>query len=561
MEIFGDFGFVGGEDTAPNPYQDRQQCINFYPELSPSKSAKTVTALLRTPGLISLYTVGPSTPGQTTSWSADGYSGWPNTWSADGYPGISADGYSPPTTTPSSIPLIAWPQPSAITNLPVRGEWVLSGSQQALVVIANTCYLATYASLATSIAQATIKLTKLGTLTTNSGPVSIRDDGLGGYAVIVDGSPNGYFYTIASQTFAQITDPNFLGSNTVGFIDGWWIFNQPGTQRFYTNAQPYAVTFNASYYAYKDAASDLLMGVIEVKEELWLIGERTTEIWYDAGGQYFPFQRLVGTMLQVGTKATASICRISTNGQDGLIWLGRSERGENIVVRTRGFAYEVVSTPAISDAIAQYPVTSDAIGYVYQEDTHEFYVLTFPTADRTWVFDASVPLEFAWHQRLSYDPYAKQYHRHRSNCYMNFAGMRIVGDYQNGTLYQLTRNAYTDAGWPIMRKRRSPVVWDKGPRQRVFMAMLQIDFAPGQGTAIGLGAAPIANLSISRDSGTTFGQKWPASLGAIGQFRNRTIWRRLSVGYNNVFDLEVIAPVNCDIVGATLKALATAANG
>jgi hypothetical protein len=91
--------------------------------------------------------------------------------------------------------------------------------------------------------------------------------------------------------------------------------------------------------------------------------------------------------------------------------------------------------------------------------------------------------------------------------------------------------------------------------------MLQIDFAPGQGTAIGLGAAPIANLSISRDSGTTFGQKWPASLGAIGQFSNRTIWRRLSVGYNNVFNLEVIAPVNCDIVGATLKALATAANG
>lgn len=520
MDVFGDFGFVGGEDSGASKYQDNQILINWYVEASPSKNAKVATALLGCPGLIQL--------------------------------------------TGATLPPLgnAWPQPSAITNLPVRGSWVLSGSTQGLVVIGNTCYLATIGSYGSSIIVGAINLYAVGTLLTNSGPVSIRDDGLGGYAVIVDG-PYGYIYTIATRAFSQITDPGFLGSNTVAFIDGWWIFNQPGTQQFYTNAQPYAISFNASYFANKDSASDKLMGVIESKEELWLLGEKTSEIWYNAGGQYFPFQRLVGTMLQVGCKAVGSIARFSSESQDGLIWFGRSDRGENVIVKTQGFQAEVVSTPAVSDAIAKYPITSDAVGYTYQEDTHEFYVLTFPTADRTWVYDGSMPPDLAWHQRLSYDPYAQAFHRHRSNCYMNFAGMRVVGDYQNGSLYQMTRAAYTDAGWPLLARRRAPYVWDNeagnlaksgdSPRGRVFMASLQLDFAPGQGTSSGLGQNPVANLRIARDGPNSFGQQWPLPMGAIGQNRNRCMIRRLAMGRNNLFEVDVIAPVNRDLMGATLR--------
>lgn len=424
------------------------------------------------------------------------------------------------------------------------------------MVIANVCYLITYSTLGSTYSPGSISMQPVGALQTSSGFVSIRDDGLGGQAVIVDG-PNGYIYNIAAKSLTRITDPAFLGATTVAFIDGWWIFSQPGTETFFTNAQPYAITFDASYFANADAATGLLMGCWEVKEALWLPKEHSTEIWYNAGGQYFPFQRLIGTMLQVGCKSTASIARITTRGQDGLIWFGRSERGENIIVRTVGFQAEVVSTPAVSDQIAQYAYTADAIGYTYQEDTHEFYVLTFPTADKTWVFDAAMPPDLAWTQRASYDPYAKALHRDRSNCFMNFAGMRIVGDYQNGALYQSSRASYTDAGWPILAKRRAPHIWDKGPRGRVFMSSLQVEFGRSQGAASGLGANPVCNLRISRD-GTTFGQQWPAPMGAIGQYKNRTMWRRLAFGRDNLVEVEVIAPVNRDITGATLKAFTEA---
>jgi hypothetical protein len=440
-----------------------------------------------------------------------------------------------------------WPPPSAVTNLPVRGLWELPNDQTALAVIGNTCYLVTVATPATASTFPTLALTSVGTLLTNIGQVRIRDNNIGGYAVIVDG-PYGYLYNIATRAFSQITDPAFLGADTVAFIDGWWIFNQPGTQTFYTNGVQYGITFNGTNFALKDSSADNLVAVMENKEQLWLIGDKTTEIWYDAGGQYFAFQRLVGTPIQAGCKAKYSVARFGT---EGLIWFGRSERGENVILLSSGFAVNVVSTPAFGTEVAQYPITSDAIAYTYQEDTHEFYVLTFPTADVTWCYDSQSQL---LHKRPSYDPYLQKFHRHRSNAFMNFQGMRIVGDYQCGSLYQLTRNAFTDSGWPILAKRRSPHIWDKGQRGRVFMASLQLDFVPGVGNASGLGSNPQASIAISRDGGKTFGQRWSAPIGQIGQYKNRTMWRKLSFGRDNVVDLEVIDPVKRDLIGVTLRA-------
>ena len=285
----------------------------------------------------------------------------------------------------------------------------IPGGQTALAVIANTCYLVTVATPATSTSFPTLALTSVGTLLTSSGPVVMAADNGVGYGVlgtvvgnvaIVDG-PNGYFYNWLLNTFAQITDPAFLGADRVEMIDGWFVFNRPGTQAFYTTGQQYGATFNGTYYALKDGAPDNLMTIFANKEQLWLLGEKSSEVWYNAGGQYFPFQRLVGTLMQTGCKAKHSVARFNSDGQDCVIWFGRSERGENVIVLARGFNLDIVSSPAFANEVKSYPITADAIAYTYQEDTHDFYVLTFPTADVTWVYDGQTGL---LHKRLSYDP-------------------------------------------------------------------------------------------------------------------------------------------------------------
>jgi hypothetical protein len=532
LQLFGDFGFTGGEDVAPAPQQNAQVCINFYPEVN-QQNAKEVLALLGCPGLTQLAAA----------------------------PGGGAPGFNPAAT--------AWPVASSVTNLPVRGALPLAGGTQALVVISNTLYLVTQTAAATPSAFPTLGLANIGTLNTNTGPVCmVENNGIGfgsgsavvGTVAIVDG-PFGYWYNVITRTFTQITDPGFVGADRVVCIDGWFVFNQPNSQAFYTPDSAYGLTFSNAYYALKDGAPDNLVTIFANKETLWLIGEETTEIWYNGGGQYFPFQRLVGTLLQFGCKAAASVSRFSSDGQDNLMWFGQSERGEACIVQSKGFSAGIISTPAFGAEVKTYPITSDAIGYTYQEDAHQFYVLTFPTADVTWVYDSQSGL---LHKRLSYDPYQSMLtvnafnppgmHRHRSNCFMNFAGMRIVGDYQNGALYWLTRSSYTDAGWPLLAKRRSPHIWDKESRGRVFMSSLQLDFRAGVGNASGMGADPQVGLAISRDGGRTFGQRWNAAIGQAGQFKSRTMWRKLAFGRDNVVDIEIVDPVPRDIIGATLKA-------
>lgn len=524
LDIFGDFGFAGASATVSDQYQDAQTCFNFYPEVSQTQTAKTVTGLLGCPGLVQV--------------AADPSGGAPGNQ----------------TTT--------WPKASTVTNLPVRGMWALPGQVTALVVIGTTCYLATLTTRGSQTTPPVVTLTSVGTLLTSAGPVCIRDNNSGGYALIVDGT-YGYTYNLSTQAFAQITDTNFTSfanPSTVAFIDGWWIVGTVGSQKFFTNSPIYSTSWDATFFALKDGASDNLMAVIENKEQLWLIGERTTEIWYDAGSQNFAFQRIYGQLIQYGCAATYSVSRLTSNGgtgiisSDSLIWLGRNNRGENVVVRTQGFNIGIVSTNEVSNSIAQMTDVSDAIGYTYEEDGHEFYVLTFPSADITWVYDSTMPPEFAWHQRGSYDPYTQTEHRHRSNCEMNFGGTTLVGDYQNGAIYQMTRSAYTDAGWPLLARRRSPFVWNPQSRRRVQMASLQVAFAPGVGNSANMGSDPQASLRISRDYGTTYGPPILAALGKIGNFVNRCIWRKLGWSRGAVAQIEVIDPVRRDIVGVTLKA-------
>jgi hypothetical protein len=173
----------------------------------------------------------------------------------------------------------------------------------------------------------------------------------------------------------------------------------------------------------------------------------------------------------------------------------------------------------------------------------------------TWVYDGATDM---WHQRLSYEPYTQSYNRHRSSCFLNFQNQRLVADYQNGSIYQLRRDVYTDNGWPLVAWRRTPHIWDGGARERVFMAFLQIEFRPGVGNQSGQGYDPQAILQLSRDGGTTFGQQINRTIGRAGQYLTRTIWRRLSFARDCVVDVKVIDPVNRDVVGATLRSATNA---
>lgn len=563
------FGFVGGAYEAPDLLQDAQRLINWYTEVSGDQNSKEPIALLGSPGLnpVASTQVGPVRgawvlPGNTSALWVTG-----NTV------------YLMTVTVPATQTSIAQFSIASVGTLNtnsgyvcIRDNGVIFGGLGGYAVFVDGTYGYLYrlSGAGTATTQGTLvsgstTLTVSGTINyafIAGATITDASSAIPANTKIVSVSYNANTITLSNAAtatvssaetmtatlpaFQQIVDPAFLPASRVAFIEGWLIFNQTGTRTFFTNAPvPYTVGFAGAFYALKDSSTDNLVTLFENSRELWLIGERTSEVWYNAGGTNFAFSRIPGVGPQVGCGAQHSITRMGAS----LVFLGRNEQGENVVVATNQYTFERISTHAIEKAIASYPLVSDAIGYSYQEGGHAFYVLTFPTADVTWVFDGSTKM---WHQRLSYDPTAGVYHRHRSNCFANFADLRLVGDYQTGQIHQMDRGFYTDAGNPLRCQRRTPHVWSRENRERVFQSSLQVEFTPGVGLQTGQGSNPQAMLRWSNDGGFTWSNEHWASIGAAGQTRNRAMWRRLGRARDRVYELNYSDPTARDIVGATL---------
>ena len=364
--------------------------------------------------------------------------------------------------------------------------------------------------------------------------------------------------TVSSETMYLLnfsvlpsSDGAFAGADIVDIVDNYFIYNRPSTQQWAASNLLSPITYGLSY-ASKFTGPDNLVSIIADHGQVYLLGEQTSEVWADAGTFPFAFQRIPGSSSQHGIAAKFSVAKLGNS----FAYLARNNRGQSEIVMMNGYFPQRISTHAVENTLVNQYV-SDAIAYTYQLEGHECYVITFPSLDLTWVFDISTGL---WHKWLWVDT-TNTFHRHRSNCSAVFQGLVLVGDYQNGQIYQLDPNNYTDNGNEIRRVRRCPhLVTDL---QRQYFDEFQIQFQPGVGlegitnpplNAETIGANPQAMLRWSNDGGSTWSNEYWSTIGLVGKYKNRIIWRRLGMARDKVFEVVVTDPVFACIISANLKA-------
>lgn len=290
----------------------------------------------------------------------------------------------------------------------------------------------------------------LGALPALQSPVKFVDNGVD--LMVTDGTSTGaWTVNLSSKAFAVYSDPTgyFEGTTLSAYLDTFTIFNTPGTRRFIvTESSSFAFSSEGQPWAEKTSQPDLLVGPQTVHRELWLVGTKSTEIWTTVADQDFPFQIIPGAFVQYGCIAPQSIATADVS----LFWLSQNAQGGGIVVRGKGYAVERVSTHAIEQEIQKYPTLSDAVAYTYQENGHIFYVLTFPSADKTWVYDEATTL---WHERAWADSEGKL-HRQRVMSAAWAYGKLYGMDWETGEVYHVSSEYYTDDGDRIIRVRSFP---------------------------------------------------------------------------------------------------------
>lgn len=381
------------------------------------------------------------------------------------------------------------------------------------------------------------------------------------------------------------TDGAFTGGTSVDIIDNYFVYSRPNSQWWGSSDLLSPISPQLSY-SLKDGSPDDLVALIVDHREVYLMGENSSEVWTDVGAVPFPFQRIPGTSTQHGIAAPNSLYRIGNS----FAFVSKNNRGQAEIMQMNGYVPVRISTHAVENTLVN-QVISDAVAWTYQIEGHEVYVVTFPsigTNGLTWAYDATTNM---WHKWMYWN---NGYERHRGNCATVFQNMVLVGDYENGKIYMLDRSNYTDDSNLVRRLRRAPhLVTDL---QRQYFDELQIQFQPGVGTTglwfnnakysnnpniyviypdatltiapdatfvIGNAAntintdttnQPQAMLRWSNDGGSTWSREYWTSIGALGRFKNRAIWRRLGWSRDRVFEVVVSDPVNAVIISANLKA-------
>lgn len=424
----------------------------------------------------------------------------------------------------------------------------------------------------------------LGTIITALGTGT---GGAGTYTLSV-ASTVGTGVTMYGLNFSVLpsTDGAFSGANTVDIIDNYFVYNNPTTQQWGASDLLSPISPTTSY-SLKDGSPDDLVALIVDHREVYLMGEISSEVWTDVGTVPFPFQRIPGTSTQHGIAAPFSIARLGNS----FAYVSRNNRGQAQIMQMNGYIPQRISTHAVENTLVNQYI-NDAIAWTYQLEGHEVFVVSFPTLELTWAYDITTQM---WHKWL-YTANDSTYQRHRGNCCAVFQGLVIIGDYENGKLYELDKTNYTDDGQKIRRLRRAPHLVTEFQRQ--YFDELQIQFQPGVGTSglsgptqllntnivylgetytidadatlivkntdvVVIGAQnvtpslitenPQAMLRWSNDGGSTWSNEHWTGVGQLGKYKNRAIWRRLGQARDRIFEVSVSDPVNFVIISANLK--------
>ncbi len=310
---------------------------------------------------------------------------------------------------------------------------------------------------------------KWGALTALNGPVSIAASN---QQLVICSGGKLWVFTLATSTLAAVAMGQFNGPiSLVAYSDGFFMALEQNSQVFYLSNLLDGATWsglNASQILY---FPDNLVTMIVDHRELWLAGSKQAVGYYNLGAANSPFVPIPGAFIETGALCVQAITKLDNTP----FWLGADERGSLIAYRASGYTPQRVSTHAIENAWSKYPVSNDAIAYAMQDRGHVLWVIYFPAASKTWVYDVSTQL---WHEWSYLDPVLGEI-AHRSQCHAYGFNLHLVGDWKSGKVFQMSPAIYDDAGTPIKWTRRAPYVANEA--ELVFHQRLQVDLESGLG--------------------------------------------------------------------------------
>lgn len=417
-----------------------------------------------------------------------------------------------------------------LPDTPVRGFYTLNGTTWA--VGGESLYQLPTTSGGSPTLLAT------GLTNPDDGWVTIAGNGDAGHQLVLSSGSFKYCFDIPTNTLTLQTGL----AQQVGFLAGYGIAVDTARSEFGLSALENFADWDPLDVTQRSDAPDKWVALLvqAVGREMWLFGSQTTSVYYLGNDPAIPFVPNPSVFITQGTGAPASPAVL--NGSP--MWLGQGIGGGRVVYWANGYTPTRVSTHAVETALNGYATVQDARSFVYEESGHSFYVLTFPTANATWVFDATTGF---WHERGEWNGWSYDALPIIGHVYAN--GIHLVGSPDSGVIYQMSKTLLTDTtGTGIRWLRRCPHVGQL--HQRMIVDRFELLMEVGLGLPSGQVADPQVALSWSNDGGETWGAERAKSVGRVGAFQTNPEWRQLGLSLDRVFELTGSDPIPYRLIDA-----------
>ncbi len=398
-----------------------------------------------------------------------------------------------------------------------------------------------------TLTSETFGYTALGTIP-GTGFVSMADNG-SQLMILVPGG-NGYIYNEdVSPAFQQITDPNFTANGNPQFceyIDGYFVITTD-SKKFIISSLNDGLSYSALDVGTAEADPDDIVAPIVLQNQLFITGSETIEVFQNIGGAGFPFQRVEGFVLSTGVFAALTLIKAGKF----FVFIGGGTNESPSIYAFSGNQVQRISTDAIDDLLLTFSKEQidEAFAVYYSQAKADF--AAFTVGDMTFVYNF---VNGKWHERQSRITTTTETvdTRWRVNSLVTAYNRVLVGDSQDGRIGELDLNIFDEYGQNIIRQVATIPFANQGLSFTV--PALELTMEAGVGDA----GTPDPQIRMSRSKdGKTFHDERSRSLGRVGEYFRRTIWRRMGrVGRMEVFKFQfsekvkpVIIKLEADIIG------------
>jgi hypothetical protein len=353
-------------------------------------------------------------------------------------------------------------------------------------------------------------LTSLGTIP-GTQRVSISNNGVQMLVLVPGGA--GFIYDWQEDEFDEITDTDFTANGNpqyVAFVDGYFVLTTD-EKKFIVSALNNGLAYNALDFGTAESDPDPVRAPIVFNNQLFIAGTTTIEAFQNIGGADFPFVR-TGLFLNKGVSSPLSLIPSQTS----FMFIGGGVNESPAVWALAGNSPQKVSTNAIDLLLGQLTDEELLDVYAWSYAQKGAYFVGFALPNTTIVYDIS---SGRWHERKSFDEGVLI--GYRVSGIVTAYGRVLCSDTQDGRIGELDPEYFFEYDAPIIRILTTQPFYNN--MQSVFFPSMELTVESGVGNDDC--KEPMITMARSLDGKTWYDER-TRSIGKLGEYRRRAIWRR-----------------------------------